>query len=72
VREIFYDKGVVRTREYNKGAVLGEGMVPADSGENADGEVFVERAGLGDDDVVVDGDVYSFVDDDGQDCDMVI
>jgi hypothetical protein len=47
-------------------------MVPADSGENADGEVFVERAGLGDDDVVVDGEVYSFVDDDGEECDMVI
>jgi hypothetical protein len=72
VREIFYDKGVVRTREYNKGAVLGEGMVPAANGENGDGEVFVERAGLGDEDVVVDGEVYSFVDDDGQDCDMVI
>ncbi|KAK4034629.1 hypothetical protein C8A01DRAFT_38888 [Parachaetomium inaequale] len=73
VREIFYEKGVLRTREYNKGALLGEGVGYTASGEGVDGDGWcVESAELGDEDVAVDGEVYSFLDDDGEGCDMII
>jgi hypothetical protein len=75
VREIFYEKGVLRTREYNKGTLLGEEMAHTASGEGVDGDGHgwcIESVDLGDEDVAVGGEVYSFLDDDGEECDMVI
>ncbi|RYP06780.1 hypothetical protein DL765_009368 [Monosporascus sp. GIB2] len=71
VREIFYKKGVLKTMEYNKGAVLGEDMIPVGKNE---GELryAIEDVEVGDDDVEVDGELYSFIDDDGVECDIWI
>lgn len=72
VREIFYEKGVFKSREYNKGAVHGEGLVSMSEGDGAVARVSIESAELGDDDVVVEGEVYPFVDADGEECDFII
>jgi hypothetical protein len=72
VREIFYKKGVLKTKEYNKGAVLGEDMIPVGKSEGGELELVIEDAEVGDDDVEVDGELYSFTDDDGDECDIVI
>jgi hypothetical protein len=72
VREMFYKKGVLKTKEYNKGAVLGEDMIPVGKSEGGELELVIEDAEVGDDDVEVDGELYSFIDDDGEECDIVI
>jgi hypothetical protein len=72
VREIFYKKGVLQTKEYNKGAVLGEGtMIPVGTSEG-ELELVIEDAEVGDDDIKFDGELYSFIDDDGEECEIVI
>ena len=71
VREIFYKKGILQTKEYNKGAVLGDDKVPLASSQG-DVDFIIEDAEIGDDDVEVDGELHSFVDDDGEECDIVI
>lgn len=70
LREIFYKKGVLKTKEFNKGAVLGEDMTSTNKDQEP---VFViEEIEVGDDDVEVDGEFYTFSDDDGEECDFVI
>ncbi|KAK2820011.1 hypothetical protein FQN49_007810 [Arthroderma sp. PD_2] len=58
MRELYYRKGVVDHREYNKGAALGENMIPIDNSDEE--EMFVIKdAKIDDDDVEIDGDRYS-------------
>ncbi|KAF3923761.1 hypothetical protein ABW20_dc0110710 [Dactylellina cionopaga] len=72
VREIFYRKGVLKTKEFNKGAVLGEGMVPISKSERSELKIVIEDAEVGDDDVGGHGDIYPFIDDDDEECEIVI
>jgi hypothetical protein len=51
----------VPTMEYNKGAVLGEDMIPVGKSEGGEFELVIEDAEVGDDDVEVDGELYSFI-----------
>jgi hypothetical protein len=71
VREIFYKKGVLKTREYNKGAVLGDEMVPV-SKEDSELVYVIEEAEIDDDDVEVEGEVFPFGEEDGEDCVLVV
>jgi hypothetical protein len=71
VREIFYKKGVLKTKEYNKGAVLGEDMIPNSKNDRRELELFIEDAKIDDEDVKSGGEIYSFIDGDGEECDIV-
>ncbi len=72
LREIFYKRGVLRTRDYNRGALLREGDAVVDNGDGLNADVYVESAELADEDVPFDGQMYTFSDDDGEECDIVI
>jgi hypothetical protein len=62
----------LKTKEYSKGAVLREDMTPLGKDEGEDPELFIEDAEIGDDNVEVEGELYSSTDDDGEECDIVI
>jgi hypothetical protein len=66
VREIFYKKAVFKTKEYNKGAVLGQDMIPAGSNEGGEPEILIEDAEINDDDVEVDEERCLFIDVDSE------
>lgn len=72
VREVFYKRGVLKTKEYNKGAVLGEGMTPVGTEEEGPEIYVIEDAEVGDGDYEADGECYSFIDDDGEESEIVI
>lgn len=71
VREIFYKRGIWKTREYNKGAVLGENFSAVRKGEDAEPEVFIEDAEIDDVDFEGDGEKFAFIDDNGEECNFV-
>ncbi|KAJ5152752.1 uncharacterized protein N7482_009230 [Penicillium canariense] len=71
IREIFYKSGMLKTREYNKGAVLGEHFSPVGKSGKEELDLVITEADIGDDDVEVIGERYSFTDDDGEYCNIV-
>ncbi|KAJ5369318.1 uncharacterized protein N7496_009078 [Penicillium cataractarum] len=71
MREIFYKSGTLKTREYNKGAVLGEDSIHIKESGKGELNIFITEAGIGDDDVEAIGDCYFFTDDDGEACKIV-
>ena len=72
VREIFYKKSILKTKQHNKGAVLGEDLTPVSESEGEELKLVITDAEVGDDDVQADGERYSFIDDDDRECDIVI
>jgi hypothetical protein len=72
LREVYYKKGILVTEPYNKGAVLGDGM--ASSQQSTDETQFViEKARLGPSDFKPrDAEAYNFIDDEGEECELVI
>jgi hypothetical protein len=63
----------LKTKEHNKGTVLGDGMVSVVL--SSEGQIVVENAEIGDNDgndVGASGKLYSFIDDDDEECDMII
>lgn len=72
VREIFYKKSAIRTREYNKGALHGSDVLGYDDAiECYNPEVEVTKTVLSTKDVVVKGESLSFRDDDEEECEFI-
>ncbi|KAK6352241.1 hypothetical protein TWF730_009072 [Orbilia blumenaviensis] len=76
VREVFYSrKRVLKTKQYNKGAVMGaiETITPTDE-EKVETQYVIEDAEIGDDDFdfEIDGGGYPFVDDNGEEVGFII
>jgi hypothetical protein len=71
IREIFYKSGTLKTREYNKGAVLGEDSIHVSKSGKGELNLVITEADIGDDDVEAIGECYSFTDDDGEACKVV-
>jgi hypothetical protein len=72
LREIFYKRGALRRRDYNRGTVLGERNVVVENGDGPDADVYVGSAELADEDALFGGQVCTFSDNDGEECDIVI
>lgn len=71
LREIYYSKGILKTKEYNKGAVLGKDFVTG--GDNAGvAHYFIDNPEIDDADLAADGERFSFVDDDGIESQLVM
>jgi len=68
IRKIIYRKGILKTEEYNKGAVMGEETM----GGAEEARLEVTAAEVDDEDVVSDGDVISCADDDGEEWDIIV
>ncbi|KAF3317975.1 hypothetical protein TWF173_009795 [Orbilia oligospora] len=71
VREIFYEKRILKTREYNKGAVLGEGLPSESWKEGNKAQFTIDEAEIGDEDFIAEGGIDVFEDDDGQEVAIV-
>ncbi|EWC48475.1 hypothetical protein DRE_02244 [Drechslerella stenobrocha 248] len=71
MREIFYKKRVLNTKEFNKGAVLGDDVRIQSAHEGRPLEFVIAEAETGDDDEEDDGEAFSFVDDDGEESEIV-
>ncbi|KAF3220277.1 hypothetical protein TWF191_007252 [Orbilia oligospora] len=71
VREIFYEKRILKTREYNKGAVLGEGLPSQSWEEGSKAQFTIDEAETGDEDFAAEGDIDVFEDDDGHEVNIV-
>ncbi|KAF3287640.1 hypothetical protein TWF970_007351 [Orbilia oligospora] len=71
VREIFYEKRILKSREYNKGAVLGEGLPSQIWKEGNKAQFTIDEAETGDDDFIAEGEIDVFEDDDGQEVAIV-
>jgi hypothetical protein len=72
IREIFYKRGVLKTKEYNKGAVLGEDMISDGKADTEKPRFIIENAEIGETDVEVDREIVHFIDDNDDECDFVI
>ncbi|KAK6499013.1 hypothetical protein TWF481_011582 [Arthrobotrys musiformis] len=72
VREIFYHKTELKIKAFNKGAVLGEGLSPSVGNGESEVGFIIEEAEAGNKDFVVAGEIDSFIDDDGEEVDIVL
>lgn len=72
LREVYYKKGILETKPYNKGAVLGDGMVSSQQSPD-ETQFVIEKARLGPSDFKPhDVEAYNFIDDEGEECELVI
>ncbi|KAH8889150.1 hypothetical protein GQ53DRAFT_748573 [Thozetella sp. PMI_491] len=71
VREIIYKKKTLKTREYNKGAVMGHNLVLETKGVE-EPQYFGKVDFLEDDDYEVEGEQYHFMDDDDEESSVFI
>jgi hypothetical protein len=71
VRRIWYEKGTLKTEEYNKGAVMGEESTRVSAGAS-DIVYEVTEAEIDDEDVSGGGEVYLCVDEGGDEWDLVL
>ncbi|TAQ85254.1 hypothetical protein B7494_g6414 [Chlorociboria aeruginascens] len=71
LREVYYKKGILETKPYNKGAVLGDGMVSSQQSPD-ETQFVIEEARLGPSDFKRrDVKAYNFIDDEREECELL-
>lgn len=72
LREVHYKKGILVTNPYNKGVVLGNGMVSSQQSPD-ETQFVIKEARLGPSDFKPrDIEAYNFINNEGEECELVI